>query len=213
MLRRLFKYADLTDDGPLFAATARQFELATPMYRRNRVYNDRVWVPGSRQALKLSEELRSETPRIALSDQTLLYFKRRAWRMLRKRAELGQDAFTAMASELLLSFTDADGIEPATWSTHVLIDGRWQLTPLASEALSRVWSVSHLLHEAAETSRSIPTGSRIASSACVRRDSARKRSPPMGCPAGATAAHRNIGAQSRSGALRGRGAAAGPVTA
>ena len=42
VLRRLFKYADLTDDGPLFAATARQFELATPMYHRGRVYNDRV---------------------------------------------------------------------------------------------------------------------------------------------------------------------------
>jgi len=156
VLRRLFKYADLTDDGPLFAATARQFELATPMYRRGRVYNDRVWVPGSRQALKLSEELQSAAPRIALSDQTLLYFKRRAWRMLRKRAELGQDAFTVMASELLLAFTDADGIKPATWSTHVLVDGRWQLTPLTSEALSRVWSVSHLLHEAAETSRFNP---------------------------------------------------------
>src|SRR6185436_765343 len=113
-------------------------------------------VPGSRQALTLSEELQSANPRLALSDQTLLYFKRRAWRMLRKRAELGQDAFTAMASELLLAFTDADGGKPATWTTHVLIDGRFQLTSLASEALSRVWSVSHLLHEAAETSRFNP---------------------------------------------------------
>ncbi|WP_249140499.1 MULTISPECIES: hypothetical protein [Bradyrhizobium] len=153
VLRRLFKYADLTDDGPLFAATARQFELATPMYRRGRVYNDRVWVPDSRQALKLSEELRSAAPRIALSDQTLLYFKRRAWRMLRKRAELGQEAFTAMASELLLAFTDADGIKPATWTEHVRIDGRFRPTPHATEALSRVWSISHLLHAAAETSR------------------------------------------------------------
>ena len=157
VLRRLFKYADLTDDGPLFAATARQFELATPMYRRNRVYNDRVFVPGSRQALKLSEELQSANPRLALSDQTLLYFKRRAWRMLRKRAELGQDAFTAMASELLLAFTDADGVKPATWTSYVLIDGRWQPAPQATEALGRVWSVSHLLHEAAETSRFNPS--------------------------------------------------------
>lgn len=156
VLRRLFKYADLTDDGALVAATARQFELATPMYRRNRVYNDRVWMPGSRQALKLSEELGSANPRIALSDQTLLYFKRRAWRMLRKRAELGQDAFTAMATELLLAFTDADGANPATWTEHVRIGGRFQPVPHATEALGRVWSVSHLLHEAAETSRFNP---------------------------------------------------------
>lgn len=153
VLRRLFKYADLTDDGPLFAATARQFELATPMYYRGRIYNDRVWIPGSRQALKLSEEQQSAAPRIALSDQTLLYFKRRAWRMLRKRAELGQDAFTAMASELLLAFTDADGIKPATWTEHVRIDGSFRPIPHSTEALSRVWSVSHLLHATAPTTR------------------------------------------------------------
>lgn len=153
VLRRLFKYADLTDDGPLFAATARQFELATPMYYRGRVHNDRVWVPGSRQAMKLSEEQHSAAPRIALSDQTLLYFKRRAWRMLRKRAELGQDAFTAMASELLLAFTDADGIKPATWTEHVRIDGSFRSVPHSAEALSRVWSVSHLLYAGSQTSR------------------------------------------------------------
>ncbi|CCD95800.1 conserved hypothetical protein [Bradyrhizobium sp. ORS 375] len=153
VLRRLFKYADLTDDGPLFAATARQFELATPMYRRGHVYRDQVWLPGSRQPLKLSEEQNRAVPRLALSDQTLLYFKRRAWRMLRKRAELGQDAFTAMASELLLAFTDADGSKPAEWSTYVRIDGRYQPVVNATEALSRVWSVSHLLHAEAATSR------------------------------------------------------------
>ncbi|WP_249136392.1 hypothetical protein [Bradyrhizobium tropiciagri] len=153
VLRRLFKYADLTDDGPLFAATARQFELATPMYYRGRVYNDRVWLPGSRQPLKLSEERQSAAPRLALSDQTLLYFKRRAWRMLRKRAELGQDAFTAMASELLLVFTDADGIKPATWTEHIRIDGSYRAVPHTTETLSRVWSVSHLLHATAAASR------------------------------------------------------------
>jgi hypothetical protein len=153
VLRRLFKYADLTDDGPLFAATARQFELATPMYRRHRVYNDQIWMPGSRQALKPSEEMRSTNPRLALSDQTLLYFKRRAWRMLRKRAELGQDAFTSMATELLLAFTDADGIKPVTWTGYALVDGRFRSVPQAMEALYRVWSVSHLLHGSAATSR------------------------------------------------------------
>ncbi|MGJ4886738.1 hypothetical protein ACQR1Y_01005 [Bradyrhizobium sp. HKCCYLRH3099] len=153
VLRRLFKYADLTDDGPLFAATARQFELATPMYRRDHVYRDQVWLPGLRQPLKLSEEQASAVPRLALSDQTLFYFKRRAWRMLRKRAELGQDAFTAMASELLLAFTDADGSKPVEWTGYVAIDGRYQSVPHATEALSRVWSASHLLYGAAETSR------------------------------------------------------------
>lgn len=153
VLRRLFKYADLTDDGALFAATARQFELATPMYRRAGVYNDRVWLPGSRQQLKVSEEQQSAAPRIALSDQTLFYFKRRAWRMLRKRAELGQDAFTAMASELLLAFTDSDGIKPAAWTGYVRVDGRYQSVAFATEAFSRIWSVSYLLYAGAESSR------------------------------------------------------------
>ncbi len=32
-LRRLFKYAEMISDGPMFAAAARRFETATPMYR------------------------------------------------------------------------------------------------------------------------------------------------------------------------------------
>lgn len=152
VLRRLFKYADLTDDGALFAATARQFELAQPMYSRRSIRRGKVWINEMRASVQLNEEQGSATPRIALSDQTLLYFKRRAWRTLRKRAELGQDAYTAMAGELLLAFTDADGDAPRQWNGYARIDGRYQSYPRSSDALRRVWSVSHVLHAAASTS-------------------------------------------------------------
>jgi len=152
VLRRLFKYADLTDDGQLFAETARQFELAEPMYRTGSVYRGKIWLPGARQGVQLSEEQASANPRIALSDQTLLYFKRRAWRMLRKRAELGQDAFAAMACELLLAFTDADGGHPRHWSQYVRVGGRYELVKYSADAFSRVWSLSHVLYAAAPTS-------------------------------------------------------------
>lgn len=144
VLRRLFKYADLTDDGPLFAATARQFELASPMYRY--AYRGQVWLPGERKPLKLSEEQASATPRVALSEQTLLYFKRRAWRSLRKRGELGQDAFTAMACELLLAFSDADGEKAYEQQHFVQVDGRYQRRTLYHPALRRIWSLGQLLH-------------------------------------------------------------------
>ncbi|WP_448953643.1 hypothetical protein [Labrys neptuniae] len=144
VLRRLFKYADLTDDGPLYAATARQFELATPMYRH--AYRGQVWVPGERKPLKLSEEQASPTPRVALSEQTLYYFKRRAWRSLRKRGELAQDAFTAMASELLLAFSDADGERAYEQQHFVQVDGRYQRRLVYYPALRRIWSLGQLLH-------------------------------------------------------------------
>ena len=154
VLRRLFKYADLTDDGQLFAETARQFELADPMYRIGPpAFLGTVWLPELRRSLTISDEQASANPRIALSKQTLLYFKRRAWRMLRKRAELGQNAFTAMACELLLAFTDADGEYPRSWSHYVRVAGRYELIKHSTGAFSSVWSLSHVLHAAGPTSR------------------------------------------------------------
>jgi cellulose synthase operon protein C len=153
VLRRLFKYADLTDDGALFAASARRFELARPMYNARWVYNDRVWIAGQRQALSLSQEQASSSPRIALSEQTLLYFKRRAWRSLRKRGELGQDAFAAMATELLLAFSDADGERAYKENTSVYENGRYCRVEYYHGEFRRIWSLGQLLHRHSPVTR------------------------------------------------------------
>jgi len=153
VLRRLFKYADLTDDGRLFAETARQFELADPMYRSVNVYNGRIWLDGLRKPLIVKDEHASANPRIALSDNTLLYFRRRAWRMLRKRAELEQDAFTAMAGELLLAFTEGDGGKSLHGNRYVKSGDSYELERYWNGPFANVWSLSHVLYAAAPGSK------------------------------------------------------------
>ena len=90
-LRRLFKYAETIDDAPMFAAVARRFETATPMYRRgwrNRLGQHWGRVPEIHQYKpQLLPHLQgAPDAKTALSETTVHYFKRRIWRALRNGA-------------------------------------------------------------------------------------------------------------------------------
>jgi len=61
------------------------FELASAMYRRRSVYRGQIYLQGVKGPLSSGRD-DERIARLALSDVTLLYFKRRAWRALRKRA-------------------------------------------------------------------------------------------------------------------------------
>jgi len=87
-LRRLFKYAELTDDPEFSGRPARVFELASAMYRRAERLS-RPNLPAGRERTAIGQGRDDE--RIApsaLSDVTLLYFKRRAWRAAPQAREL-----------------------------------------------------------------------------------------------------------------------------
>ena len=152
-LRRLFKYAELTDDPEIFGATVRAFELADAMYRRENVHRGQIRLRGEKGTLSVKDEMASPSPRLALSDMTLLYFKRRAWRALRKRGELGQPAFASMAAGLLVAFRDADLAKPHSWNTYAWANGKPQTIRRSAGPFQRVWSVSHVLHHRAPGSR------------------------------------------------------------
>jgi hypothetical protein len=148
-LRRLFKYAELTDDPEIFGATARVFELADAMYRRRSVYRGQIRLHGEKGVLSVKDEMASASPRLALSDVTLLYFKRRAWRALRKRGELAQPAFARMAAGLLTAFEQGDLAKPLNWKALQFIERQWQNVDRSSGPFRNVWSVSHVLYHRA----------------------------------------------------------------
>ena len=113
-LRRLFKYAEMIDDASMFAAVARRFETAAPMYRRE--WRNRLGEGLSAACPKSTSTSLSCSPTCrapldastALSETTVHYFKRRIWRALRKRGELGAGSFLEMATAYLLAFTGTD---------------------------------------------------------------------------------------------------------
>jgi cellulose synthase operon protein C len=158
--RRLLKYAEMIDDGEMFGLTAYRFETAKPMYRSANPYATRregmaaAWIAdiNSRGYTRLTHLRGDANAKTALSHATLLYLKRRIWRSLRKRGELGQTAFLDLATGYLLAFTQADVVEP-----RVSRFSRWRTNPATNRyervdhvqhfgRLPRAWSAGHLLY-------------------------------------------------------------------
>jgi hypothetical protein len=152
-LRRLFKYAEMLDDAPMFGAAAHCFEMAEPMYKRQYGRGEN----GAARALvaELHPQWRPLThltgapdAQTGLSLNTVQYLKRRIWRALRKRGELGQQSFLELAAAYLLAFTAADLAKPytlrfSTWN--------WQTRQRTVRAkhygsLAKAWSACQLLY-------------------------------------------------------------------
>ncbi|WP_407521329.1 hypothetical protein [Methylobacterium oryzisoli] len=145
-LRRIYKYAEMADDAVLFAATAHRFETATPMYRAKQVYRGQVYVPELRRRVLLAEVQGRDDAPVGLADATLHYLKRRIWRTLRKRGELGDPSFADLAAAYLLTLGEADLAPPATWTHFVRqAGGTWSREQRASGPLARNWTASQVL--------------------------------------------------------------------
>ncbi|SDL00226.1 WGR domain-containing protein [Catalinimonas alkaloidigena] len=106
-LRHIFKIAEFRDDAAVFAQLAYRFEKAkhafrqgSSYYRRQRIYLDGEWVP-------VQQELTQENSRLAYSERTRHYLRRRVWRTLRRLGERGDADYTAWAAQVLLQFSDA----------------------------------------------------------------------------------------------------------
>jgi cellulose synthase operon protein C len=153
-LRRLFKYAEMLDDGPMFGAAARCFEMAEPMYKQQFRYADNAVpralvqeVDRSRWA-PLKHLAGAPDANTALSRNTVHYLKRRIWRALRKRGELGQQSYLELATAYLLAFSKTDLTKPLTlrfyrwnWETRQRIVLTQNYGPLAT-----AWSAGQLLY-------------------------------------------------------------------
>ncbi len=176
-------------------------------YYRGRIYNDRVSIPGSRRALKLSEEQQSAAPRIALSgpDPALL-----------QAARAGACCANAPSSDRTPSrrwrascsspSPTPTAIKPATWTEHVRIDGSFRPIPSFHRKRSAASGASrHLLHATAPTTRFHDKA--LTSSPCRRSFAsaakARKHFRRCGMPSRSGCWGSGAGAQSCGGAVRG----------
>lgn len=152
-LRKLYKYAEMADDAALFAATAHRFETAQPMYRRPG-WRGNTYIHELKTTVQLDAMRAAPDTRVGLSEATLHYFKRRIWRTLRKRAELGDPSFVDLASSYLLSLRPGDLSTRTTW-THFLRagDGTWGRENRSFGPLAKNWTASQLLYRNAAQMR------------------------------------------------------------
>lgn len=140
-LRRLFKYAEMLDDGAMFGAVAQRLDTTKPMYTMaspSDGYGPVSWIPeldiNDYSCRPLTHLAGAPDAVTAMSENTVKYFKRRIWRTLRKRGELGQQSFLKLATGYLLAFKDADTVVSSN-TTGMLLG-----------PLSYAWGVANLLY-------------------------------------------------------------------
>ncbi len=147
-LRKLFKYAEMLDDADMFGVLARTIEMASPMHK-GIGWRGRSYIQELKESIQVEEERKKPNSRIALSYATLIFFKRRIWRALRKRGELGQAAYAQMATALLVAFDEKDGPGTRRWSEwrpNPENPRRYISIPCIAGSFSNYWSVGRILY-------------------------------------------------------------------
>lgn len=164
-LRHIFKMAEYRHDGEVFGIIAYRFEKEKAMYRSNywganipgvgylRTYEYRYNRETRRyerlESNQFQGEMQRPDARIAYSEATREYLRRRVWRTLKQLGEEGSSDYVQMAAGILLTYSDDDA-EAVTESNFY----RWDRSNWTSIRLSRHWDAyagyltfNHILYE------------------------------------------------------------------
>jgi predicted DNA-binding WGR domain protein len=114
-IRHIFKMAEYRHDAEVFGILTYAFEKQSGNYNSDRYYislPDGSYLTTSGYASSnitpLSEEIKRPNARVAYSNQTRDYLRRRVWRTLKQLGEAGDSEYTKMALSILLKYSDAD---------------------------------------------------------------------------------------------------------
>lgn len=119
-IRHIFKMAEYRRDAEVFGIIAKRFEIERAGFHASPWW-DSVYLEdenGKWATVKRSDELAKDNSRLAYSNKTKDYFRRRTWRTLRRLGELSDADYVKMAVGALLAYTDADALEPRTSTVY-----------------------------------------------------------------------------------------------
>ncbi len=123
-LRHVFKTAELRVDYDMYACIAHRFD-------NTKAYFDNTWdhayIPGQGHIV-VSKELPRENSRLAYSNRTRTYLRKRAWRALRRLGRADSPHYVGLAVACLLRVGDADAVEPRSSQHSREYDGFAHLT-------------------------------------------------------------------------------------
>lgn len=165
-IRHIFKMAEYRHDAEAFAILARRFESEHYYYAKNR-WGGGANIPGvgymrdseyrynpeTRRGEyittnALTNEIKSPSSRLAYSNRTCDYFKRRIWRSLKPLGEANNPDYIAMAVRLLLQYSDRDA-QPVKSSIYY----RWDSMGAANQhriewgSFAGYLTFNHILYE------------------------------------------------------------------
>jgi hypothetical protein len=108
-IRHIYKIAEFREDADVWAAVAYRFEKSSAYFRRS-YWGDWAYLPGDgyNYVENATKEMEKPNSRLAFSNKTRDYFKRRVLRTLQQLGEDQQsDSYTKLATACLLTYTDA----------------------------------------------------------------------------------------------------------
>ncbi len=156
-LRHIFKIAEYRRDAEVFGIIAKRFEIENQMFSISS-WSGKDWVRGEYRDGKYTQttksELANDESKLAYSNRTREYLRRRCWRTLRRMGEIGDADFVKMAVGALLPFSDADAQEPKTSVFYNYRDenGNWdwrnpRKTTVSWDKFAPYLLFNHLLYE------------------------------------------------------------------
>lgn len=113
-LRYIFKMAEFRFDAEMFALLGYRFE-------KTKAYFSSEWnwayVKGV-GSMKISDEIVKPNSRLAYSNKTRNYLRRRSWRTLKRLGLRNDDRYADMAARLLLQFSESDKAQDRTGQSY-----------------------------------------------------------------------------------------------
>lgn len=141
-VRRIFKAAEAVDDAAVFAVFCQRFDVERPSFRYG---YGRMYVPALGKYMG-REVFETDDARVAWTDHTKAYFRRRIWRHLRRLGALEDQTYVDLAAACLLTADEEN--EPSTSKTKWLWSRPtgYTQTQIHFPAMSRRYAIHKILH-------------------------------------------------------------------
>lgn len=110
-IRHIYKAAEFRFDAEVLGLLGLRFETEKPCFHRSS-WSDHVYLPGTWDYVRIKEEASKPESRLAYSNMTRNYFRRRVWRMLRRLGQVGDERYVKLAAGILLFITDEHASAP-----------------------------------------------------------------------------------------------------
>ncbi|MBC9915470.1 HEAT repeat domain-containing protein [Chitinophaga varians] len=133
-IRHIFKQAELRDDQGIVGTLAVRFERELPMFNHpgkrldydGNEYHPNVFVPELQESFKIAREIKKPGSRLAYSNKTRGYLKRRVLRNLRAAGARGDMEYVRLATALLLQYEEQrDARKEYQTTQYTWINGRY----------------------------------------------------------------------------------------
>ncbi|WP_144391537.1 hypothetical protein [Pleionea sediminis] len=113
-IRHVFKLAEFRLDGEIYGLIAQKFDRTKEFYFISDWSDFTVIQSPSYQWVNIQEEQSKSNPRLAYSNKTRRYFRRRCWRTLRRLGEAHDSRYVTFAADILLTYNDLCAEKPQT---------------------------------------------------------------------------------------------------